>query len=120
MSVSNDGGALFTQWKAAEEREYGSLTVYRKEVAEELAQYEANHLLAELDEAVASAIEGAREPEALRVAWSEIQEPVKPAFPAEKRSAENGAAYAHPRDSQQLTQEEGGRLPQRGRQALSL
>lgn len=73
MSVSNDGGALFIRWKAAEEREYGSLTVYRKEVAEELAQYEANHLLAELDEAVAAAIEGAREPEALRAAWSEIR-----------------------------------------------
>ena len=52
---------------------YGSLAVYRQEVAEELAQYATNNSLAELDEAVAAAIEGTREPEALQAAWSEIR-----------------------------------------------
>ena len=55
---------------------YGSLTVYRQEVVEELSQYKANHSLEELDAAAEDAIKSVDNWAELETAWVAIKEQI--------------------------------------------
>lgn len=58
---------------------YGSLAVYRQEIAEELAAYADNHSLQALDAAIGAALEEAGQAAELRSAWEEIKALINPA-----------------------------------------
>ena len=53
---------------------YGSLAVYRQEIAAELAQYAANHSIAALEDAVSAAIRRSDDPAGAALAWEAIRE----------------------------------------------
>ena len=59
--------------EGADDTVYGSLAIYRQEVAEELAQYLRNHSAEELDAAIAAAIRGSGSETELRAVWEGIR-----------------------------------------------
>lgn len=56
---------------------YGSLTLYRQEIVEELARYAANHSLKELDEFVQTAIVGSENETKYAEAWETIKSQIQ-------------------------------------------
>ena len=56
-----------------DETVYGSVTVYRNEIVEELARYAQNHSYAELEAVILAAQQTYPEDKMIRDAWNEIR-----------------------------------------------
>lgn len=73
MNVCRGGSIQLPAHEGIDDTVYGSLAVYRQEVAEELGQWAENHSLEELDAAVQEAVRGAEESAGLLEAWEQIR-----------------------------------------------